>query len=233
MRFSTGQLQFPQSLRQLLIVRRLVVPRKSSFHEADPFAFHRVRYNGARPAGIEGCLTKGILDCCQVVTVNFLHSPAKYAPLVCERIEIDHVLHCSEALDLVVIDDCTEMTELMMRREQNRLPVGAFIQLTITENDEGSSLDSVPLRRQRHTTSYRQAMPQRTRRDFHAWDVVADMPDQAGSILTIVIEPRPRKQAFFREHRVQSGRRVPFAEDQPVTVGPLRVTGIYPKNPSI
>src|SRR5436309_1096086 len=123
------------------------MPGEQAFHVGDPFALDGVRENHLGPTGMRR--REGRLDGGMIVSIDVKDGPAEAAPLVSERFEIEHVLDAAEALDLVVIHESGQRIELVMTRKENRFPVGAFIELAITEDDVSAKIGTVALRRER------------------------------------------------------------------------------------
>src|ERR1700733_13844021 len=90
------------------------------------------------PTGLQWKRTEGLGELLHVVAVHFFYRPAKGAELVGEWIEIQDILYRTETLDLVLVPDGHQVVELVLRRKKNRLPVGAFVQLAVTEQHKGA-----------------------------------------------------------------------------------------------
>src|SRR5262245_52280170 len=99
--------------------------------------------------------------------------PSEGLPLLSERLQVEHLLDRPEALDLVVVDDCDEGVQSMMRREQRGFPRRAFIAFAIAQEREYAKQSSVSPPRQRHAARDGQPVTQRTGRDLDAREAPA------------------------------------------------------------
>ena len=82
----------------------------------------------ARLAQIESPMTLADL-----IAIDLDGVPPEGLELVGQRIEPQNLVHVAEALDLVEVDDQPEIVELVMAREQDRFPVGAFVELAVRD----------------------------------------------------------------------------------------------------
>src|SRR6266568_631395 len=109
-----------------------IVPEEFVLHEAHALTLDGVRDGATRPAGLERQLRHSLFNSCQVMTVQFADRPSECAPLVGQRIQIDHIFDRAKALNLVVVDNHGQVVQLMMRGEERSFPNRAFIALAIT-----------------------------------------------------------------------------------------------------
>src|SRR2546425_13369721 len=62
--------------------------------------------------------------------------PAEGAPFLAQGLQIQDFLSAAKALNPVVIDDRRQVVEVMMSREERRLPRGPLIALAVTQHGE-------------------------------------------------------------------------------------------------
>src|ERR1044072_6820807 len=128
------RLELSERALEVLAARRAVVVEQLVLHVGDTLALHRVGDDAARPADLERHRAERRLDRAEVVPVDFAPPPAQAAPLVGQRLEVDHLFDAAEALDLVVVDDHREVVEPVLRREQGGLPGRALVALAVGDH---------------------------------------------------------------------------------------------------
>src|ERR1700722_15320160 len=94
--------------------------------------------------------TQDVVQTREVMPVHLGYRPTGRTPFISQRLQIKHRFHGPKALDLVVINDHSQVIQLEMRGEQDWLPVGTLIEFAITQQDEYAIDPPVPLRRKRN-----------------------------------------------------------------------------------
>ncbi len=197
-----------------------------------PFTVWAIRQLGR--SGSKGTPLRDVGQSGDVVPVRFAHRPAERPPLVRERLQVQNVLHVSEALYFIVIDDHDKIVKPVLGREQNGLPVRAFVAFAVAQDGENAVRKSVPLGSQRHPAGDRQSVAQRAGRKLDARNPVRrDVAGQPRAVDVEAVQPLQRKEAAFRQRGVQTGTGMPLAEDQPVAAGIVRRLRPHPHNPPV
>jgi hypothetical protein len=70
---------------------------------------------------------------CACESFNLPDAPIERSTLVAQGLHCQDLLYVPEALQSVVIDNGHKVVEMVLRRKQNCLSVGPFIQLTIPQ----------------------------------------------------------------------------------------------------
>src|SRR5579884_3756437 len=112
------------------------MPEHRIFHERNTLTFGGVRDEARRATAVSRDLRKRLQQLFMIVAVELDDSPSKTRPFIAERFQCERLAYRCQTLDLVVIDDNDQVIELMMCREQSRLPGRAFIAFAITQKCE-------------------------------------------------------------------------------------------------
>src|SRR5262249_38356187 len=227
MRFSLGVVQLSQRLRHVLAHRRAVVPQELVLHIADTFAFNGVRDNATRAAYFKRHLSDGLFDCVNIVALELADCPSKSPPFVGQRVEIDYVLDCAEALNFVVVDEDNEVVELMVRRKERGFPNGTFIAFAVANQAEDAAGAAVAFSSDRHSRGDRKAVTERARRKLDAGNVfVHYVTGEGRTILIEGFEALDWEIAVLGKDSIERRAGVTFAHDETVTIGPIRALRI-------
>src|SRR6202521_4041589 len=127
------------------------------FHERDPFSFHRVSDDGSGLVAARLLQLTG--DGLEIVSVNFGSVPSERGPLGRERFESHDLVASPGSLPLVVVDDDGQLSGLLSRGEQGRLPDRALVALTVAHGSEDAIIHFPDSRGQSETYRDRQALP--------------------------------------------------------------------------
>jgi hypothetical protein len=158
-----------------------------------------------------------------VVAVDLPCFPTESAPLVGERIDTDDLLDAAALRDLVVVDDCREVREPVVRGRHRRFPVGPLMQLSVTEHDEGVEgllLDAGP---ERHAHRHRETVPERTGAHLHTRDLDVGMHAERRFEGIELVEDCVVDETRLRQHRAQRGICMSLGEHEAVALGPIRL----------
>src|SRR5271170_1709645 len=131
-RFSFECSQLRKRRTQFLVVRRPVVPQELVLHEVHAFAFDRVGDDARGLSSLQRHAAERSPDLVKIVPVDFTHRPAEGFPFLREWLQIEDLLHGSQALNLVVINDGNQMVQTVVGSEQRSLPDRSFIAFTVT-----------------------------------------------------------------------------------------------------
>src|SRR5438105_1018405 len=109
------------------------MPRSIVLRCRNAFALDCMANDNARAvSGRENRFIENLAQFADVVTVALVDLEAKARPLVSQRLHILNLENAAGRLDLVVIDNRGEMTELMLVRTSGGLPHRSFVDLSIT-----------------------------------------------------------------------------------------------------
>ena len=161
-----------------------------------------------------------------VVAVDLADLPAEVAQFRGERFEVEDLADAAEALDAVGVDDRHEVVQLVLGREEQRLPVGTLVHLAVAQQNERAPRLALALGGQRAAAAERQTVAERAGGKINAGDLVADVGHQARAVPAVGKQLLFREEAAQRERRVQGAAAVALAQDEAVAFRPLRTRGI-------
>src|SRR5580698_8227875 len=99
---------------------------------------------------------------CVVVAVNLFAGESEGMPFIGKRVHANCVLGEVTLLDTISIDDDDQVIQLIVVCRHGCLPVGAFLQLAVSRQNEGSPALPVDLCCKRTTDGDRKSMPEWT-----------------------------------------------------------------------
>ena len=158
------------------------MPQHRVLHEADAFACHRVRDDAGGTILLDRQDRQRCLDLLEIVSVDLDDVPSERAPFIGERLELHHVRDCVETLNFVVVDQDDEIVELVLRREERRLPDRTFIAFAVAEHHEHAMRFAVELRGERHAGGDRKSVPEGTGRQLDTGDGRRCVSGQSGAV---------------------------------------------------
>ena len=203
------------------------MPAVVVLHERHAFAFHRAENHGRRLAVAQRQIPQGFIDGLLVMAVHLPRRPAEYLKLLLQGFQVNDVTRLAKSLQAVVVHQHDEIVPMMLRRQHDGLPRGAFVQIAVAGHAENTVLPPRLLRRHRHAAGHRQPVPQRSRGEFHARNMVRNMAAQLAVVAVIFIKPFQREVAEFRQRGQQRRAAVPFAQNETVAVVLLDVFRIH------
>ncbi len=104
------------------VARHAVMPLHHVLHKADAFAFDGVGDYDCR-AAIDWRIGQGRRELFKIVAVDTSDRPAERSEFVVDRRVVANVARWSGDLQRVVVDDCGQVVESVMRRAHRRFPV--------------------------------------------------------------------------------------------------------------
>src|ERR1700693_4509077 len=138
--------------------------------------------------------------------VNLANRPAKGPPLVSERLKSQRVLNSCKTLDLVVINDCHQIIEVMVRREEDCLPRRSLVTLAVAQQRKNTVRLTVALARNSHAAGNRQPVSQGPSRCLDARSpVLREMPSQGTAVPAVSLKFMDWKEPFLSQRRVDGG----------------------------
>src|SRR3569623_1610683 len=195
---------------QLCPLRAPVMPQHLMLHEGYAAPLDRVGDDNGRPIRLRPRMERGAQGA-MIVAVDALDGPAERSPLVRERLQRKRVLDGREALELVIIDDRTEVGEAMVRRKQRRFPDRPFVAFAVAEQHEDALAAAHATKLHRHAGADAEPMAERAGRERDARHIlVADVARQVRSIAVMRAQLLDREETAFGECCVDAGPGVPL-----------------------
>src|SRR6185312_4209163 len=219
---------------QLLTLRCSVMPQHRILHERHTFPFGRMSNDTqGRPIRVRLC-RECLAQRRMIMAIHLSHVPAKAAPLLAKRLQPQGTLGARETLYLVVVNDHSQPAEPMVPREEDRLPVRAFIALAVAHKHEDAMRASRQPRRICHPATNTKAVTERPRGKLDTWNaLVRDMATEHRAIAIVVPQTLHTKESAFGERRVDAGARMAFAQYESVPPGPRWVRRVDAQDPGI
>ena len=152
-----------QRLGHLVGGRHLVVPGDVVLHERDRVALVGAGDHRGRPSRGGRYRLEGVQECRVVVAVDLDDVEAEGGQLVGERLEVVGVGDPGALLQAVAVDHDAQVLQPVVAGCHQRLPVRAFLQLTVTDHDERTARRPVELARERGAHGDRQPVAERVR----------------------------------------------------------------------
>jgi len=152
--------------------------------------------------------------------------PAEGSPLVCERLETEHLARWAVGLLVVDVDQANQVVQAMVRRGHRPFPGGALVQFAVRHRvvDEGGVL--LLLQAERHAHADHQALPQRAAGNLHAGRVGGHPGHgQAAVVAAVGLEFAFRHDACLDQGCIEGDGVVAVGEQEAVTALPLGFVG--------
>ena len=102
-------------------------------------------------------------DLIHIMSIYLPNCPAEGLPLPSQRFQIKYFLHCTKALNLVVVHNGNQIVQPVVWCEQRGFPYRTLITLTIAKQHENAIPCMAALARQGYPAADGESVPQRAR----------------------------------------------------------------------
>ena len=138
------------------------MPEQFALHVTHALALDGIRndHRGSVTTLFKGI--DGLTDRFEVMTIDLQDIPIEGLEFLRQGGEVTDVLHITQTLDLIVINNQTEMAQVLMGCKEDGLPTGALVQLPIAREHIGIVILMLHLATHCDATGHRKTMTQAT-----------------------------------------------------------------------
>src|ERR1700704_2480879 len=200
------------------------MPARIVLRHRNALAFDGMADDGARSI-TRRCrrLTENLPQLVDVVAVALGNAKAEARPLVRQRLHALDVEDAAGRLDLVVVDDRRQVGQAVLVGAGGGLPDRPFVDLAVAHQDIDLAVPSGHPCGQRHAEADGKPMAEGARAGFDARNDCFRMAAEKRIVMAEAIEFLEREEAPIGQDRVERQTAMALAQDEAVTLAPVRL----------